>query len=230
MGAQDPKSSWEVSHGTQQQAAHPGGLVWHTHSKHSATGGERGLWSWEAQITGPTTPCCQTALVIAKYRCKWENMFLIIHHVIHVISYSPCVLQHSLDSCLTRVIQVRNRDNTIWLVWTHTQWIMNSGYPKWTSHWTENASSKLFNKYLGIIFPLTEIGPCWGIIDACTEEITTHHQPPNLLNLFTVNNLSRLYFHATMGILPWIHKRRKYSFIYLHTILFLLLLWFFVVF
>lgn len=111
------------------------------HSTHSATDGERGPWSWEAQITGPTTPCCQTALVIAKCRCKWESMFL-------VISYSPCVLQHSLVSCLTRVIQVRSSDNTIWLVWTHTRWIMNSGYPKWTSHWTENALSKLFNKYL----------------------------------------------------------------------------------
>lgn len=219
MGTQGPRCSSEVSHGTQQQAAHPEWLVWHTHSKHSAKG-ERGLWSWEAQITDSTTLCCQTALVIAKYRCKWQNMFL-------VISYSPCVLQHSLVSCLTRVTQVRSRDNTIWLVWTYTWWIMNSGYPKWTSHWTENASSKLFKKYLGITFPLIELGPSWRITDACTEEKNTHHQPPNLL---TVNNLSRHYFHATMGILPWIHKRRKYGFIYLHTNLFLLLLLLFVVF
>lgn len=53
--------------------------------------------------------------------------------------------------------------------------------------------------------------------------------PPNLLNLLTMNNLSRLYFPATMGILPWIRKRGKFSFIYTQSF-FLLLLWLFVVF
>lgn len=188
-----------------------------------ATEGERGPWSWEAQITGPTTPYCQTALLIAKYRCKWESMFL-------AISYSPCVLQHSLVSCLTRVIQVRSSDNTIWLVWTHTWWIMNRGYPKWTPHWTENALPKLFNKYLLTDIPIDRN---WTLLrnNWCMHRRkNTHHQPCNLLNLLTVNNLRRLYPPATMGILPWIHKRRKYNFMYLYTILFSLLLWLFVVF
>lgn len=52
------------------------------------------------------------------------------------------------------------------------------------------------------------------------EKKCTTPSCPQFIEFTHNNNLSRLYFPATMGILPWIHKGGKYSFIYLHTILF----------